>query len=385
MRFGISVLVAAMALSSIGASAEQDSAKPLTVGVFTNTGSFSASGSGVEGSQSIAYLQMIYTSPSWGAGFTSSYASVDYTTGAADERYKRSTMTDTAVTTFYNAKRGALRARFGIDLGLPTGQATQTSEELSRSITDDIYEDLLLLNNYGSGLNMAAHLALSYQTGSITWGFGARYLTAGAYDPMSDREQDEFDPGDSLLALASVLFSFGEQGSALVNLSRTTQGHDKQNGKDIFRNGDIMALEFRLLRDWGSSLSTSLVALERQQDKNERLYANEQYKSETGNANANSTEVFLETAWTSSDALIFTGVLGYKSVTANDYPEDDYLYDGGRTKFYVEPGLRWSLSKSALVSLKLRYSTVDDQKDSLSPDGATYSVYNVDMGIIMGF
>ncbi|MDH5509277.1 MAG: hypothetical protein OEZ32_02870 [Nitrospinota bacterium] len=385
MRFVISVLAAAVALSAAGASAEQDSTKPLTVGIFSNIGSFSASGSGVEGSQSLAYLQMIYASPTWGAGFTSSYAAVDYTTGAAADRYQRSTVTDTAVTSFYNVKSGALRARFGVDLGLPTGQATQTSEELSRSITDDIYEDLLLLNNYGSGMNMAAHLALSYQTGRITWGLGARYLTAGAYDPMSDREQDEFDPGDSLLALASVLFSFGDRGSALLNLSRTSQGHDKQNGKDIFRNGDIMALEIRLFRDWGSSLSTSLVALERQQDKNERLYADEQYKSETGNANANSTEVFLETAWTRSDALVLTGVLGYKSVAANDYPEDDYLHDGGRTKLYIEPGLRWSISKSKLLSLKLRYSTVDDQKDSFSPAGATYSVYNVDIGIIMGF
>ena len=385
MRFGIPVFMAALAFSAAGASAEQDKARPLTVALFSNMGSFSSSGDGAEGSQNIGYLQMVYATPAWGAGFTTSYAAVDYKTGASDDRYTRSTLTDTAVTSFYNIKKGTFRARLGLDLGLPTGQATQTSAELAASITDDIYEDLLLLNNYGSGLNVAGHMALSWQTGRVTFGLGARYLMAGAYDPMSDREQDEFDPGDSLMTLGSILFSFGNQGSILMNLSRTMQGHDKQDGVDIFRNGDITALEIRFLRDWGSSLSTSLVGLTRQQERNERLYADENYKSETGNANANSMDLFLEMAWISSGALTLTGVLGYKSVDANDYPEDDYLYDGGRTKYYVEPGLRWSFSRTKLVSLKLRYSSMDDKKDSFSPNGATYSVYNADIGIIMGF
>ena len=385
MKITATVLAAVLALGASSALAEQEKNKPLTVAIFSNMGSFSASGEDADGSQSIAYLQMVYATSSWGVGFTSSYANADYKTSASNERYQRSTMTDTALTSFYNIKRNNFRARLGLDLGIPTGQETQTAEELGRSISDDIYQDLLLINTYGSGFNMAGHMSLSYKTGPVTLGLGARYLVAGAYDPMSDREKDEFDPGDSLMALVSVLFNVGEKGGALFNLSRTTQGKDKQDGVDIFRNGDITALEIRLMNEWFGDLSTSLVGVARQQEKNERIYSGKSYKVETGNANANSTEVFMEMAYTMSDPLVLTGVLGYKMVDANDYPEDDYLYDGGRTKYYVEPGLRWSFSKRTLLSLKLRYSGIDDKKDSFSPNGATYSVYNADLGLIMGF
>ncbi|MDH4183640.1 MAG: hypothetical protein OEV92_05420 [Nitrospinota bacterium] len=367
------------------AAAQRGEDKPLTLALFVNGGSFKASGVDADGTQNIGYAQLIYTTSKWGAGVTTSYAATDYLTSTSHERFTRSSMTDTAITTFYNIQSGQMRARFGVDFGLPTGKATQTAAELVKNIADDISQDLLMMNSYGSGLNVAPHLALSYGMGAWTWGLGARYLVAGSYDPMSDRNRDVFDPGDSLMLVLSAMATLNEESSLLVNLSRVIQDKDKQDGREIFRNGDITSVEIRYIREWAGDISTALVGAMRQQDKNQRIYEGTKYKVETGNANANAMETYLEMAQKRSRRLTLTGVVGFKSVQANNYKKEDYLYDGGRTKIFLEPGVRWSFGEDKMLSLKARYSSIDDKADVFSPGGATYSVTNLDLGVIMSF
>ena len=378
---------AAWAALSAGAAqaAVDDGEKPVTLAVFSNMGSFKASGAEADGTQNIGYLQLIYSPGDWGAGVTSSLAATDYVSPISPERLKRSGMTDTSIVTFYNMRVGDVMTRFGVDLGLPTGKASQTSKELVRNIADDINQDLLLVNSYGAGLNVAGHLAVSYTSGGLTWGLGARYLVAGAYDPMSDMEKDKFDPGDSLLGIVSLLYEINPDTRILFSYSRTIQARDKQDGKDIFRNGDAGALELRLMREWEEGLTAALTLSSRAQDKNERLYSQNVFKTETGNSNANSAEAAVEAAWKQSGKLTLTGAAGYKSVQANGYPEKDYLYDGGRTRWFAEPGARWSLARDITVSAKLRYAQISDNQDNFSPAGATYKVTTIDLGLIMGF
>lgn len=386
MRLAIAVLAAWAAWGAAAAAAAVDEGeKPVTLAVFSNMGGFKASGASADGTQNIGYFQLIYSPGDWGVGITSSMASTDYLTPIAPERLKRSGLTDTSIVTFYNMRVGDVMTRFGVDLGLPTGKASQTSKELVRNIADDINQDLLLVNSYGAGFNVAGHLAVSFTSGGLTWGFGARYLVAGAYDPMSDVAKDKFDPGDSLLAVASLLYEINPDNRALLSYSRTIQAKDKQDGKDIFRNGDTGALELRLMREWDEGLMTTLSLSTRSQDKNERLYAGNVFKTETGNANANASEVTLEAAWKSSGQLTLTGAAGYKTVQANGYPEKDYLYDGGRTRWFAEPGARWSFSKDFTASVKMRYAEIRDKQDNFSPGGATYKVSAFDLGLIMGF
>jgi hypothetical protein len=379
-------LVAALALAGGPAAAEEDGeAKPITLAVFSNMGSFKASGANADGTQNIGYFQLIYATRDWGIGATSAYAATDYVSTLSKERLKRSGMTDASIVTYYNHRAGDFMARCGVDVSIPTGKASQTSKDLTKNIADDINQDLLLINSYGSGLNVAGHLALSYKTGALTWGMGLRYLVAGAYDPMSDKEKDIFDPGDSLLAMASALYNVSPEDRALLNFSRTMQGKDKQDGKAIYRNGDVSSAELRYMRDWADGLMTTLILAARQQDKNERLYSGDQYKTETGNSNANTTEAGLEMAWKQSSNLLLTGAGGYKSAKANGYQVKDYLYDGGRTRWFIEPGVRWTFYNDLLLSLKARYTEIKDNKDYFSPNGATYKVNNVDLGLIMGF
>ncbi len=387
MRYVKPAIAVAVALAVVSwrPVAFADENKPWYVGVSANYGHFSASGVESDGTQTIGYFQLVYDNRKWGAGVTSSFASTSYTVGSASSGFDLSGLNDTALTTCYNTNIGKLNLRVGVDLGLPTGQTGLETENLGRSIYEDIREDLLLLNTYGEGLNIAPHFAASIRTGMFTWGLGGRYLNSGEYDPTSDVDGDEFNPGDSYTIVVSSLLKPGETDMVLLTLMRTTFGVDTQGGDDVFRKGDMISLDVRYTHIWSDNTMTTLVAVYSQQDKNERLSEGDVLKSETGNSNANTKEISIVNQYMYDRRITYTGVAGYKVADANEYGESDSLYDGGRDKIYVEPGLVWRLNKEAYTTFKLRYAIINDKKDGYSSQDATYNVYNIDLGLVYLF
>jgi len=388
VRYYIRVLliagfVSALVFPSYEAYALTD--KPWLMALYANYGRFDANKANSDGAQSIGYFQLVYDKSKWGAGITSSYNSVSYQAGRATDSYDLSGFTDTALTTFYNKRIKKANLRFGVDIGLPTGKNAVTVQNLSRVIVDDVREDLLLLNTYGAGFNVAPNFAATYNTGSVTWGLGGRYLFAGEYDPTTDFAGDSFDPGDSLSVVASALTSISASDSLFLTLIYTTYGKDKQGGRDVFRNGDIYTFEARYVKRFIEDLTSTLAFVFKKQDKNERLQEGAVLKSETGNSNANVLEFLFENIYRYSRRFSLTAVTGYKTVGSNDYGEDDSFQDAGRDKIYIEPGAIWKFGESAYSTFKLRYSRLNDKKDAFSPEDTTYNVLNLDIGVVLSF
>lgn len=379
------VLAASLAaMIPSAAVAQEKPSYPWLAALYANYGKFDASGVSSSGDQGITYLQMIYSRPRWGVGLTTSYGVTSYQPATGPDKFTLNGLTDSALTGYYRFRLGSVNLRAGIDVGLPTGKAAQDNDQLARTITDDVREDLLLLNGFGAGMNVAPHLASSFKAGPVTWGLGARYLFAGEYDPSSGISGDNYNPGDNLTLVASGLASLSRRDTLLVTLRYTTFGRDTMGGRDVFRNGDLMTVEARAVRTWSPSVTSSLVALYKRQEKNERLTA-QTMAAETGNSNGNAVEVFTETAWRLDGRFTLTGVAGYKTVAANAYVSDDPLFDGGRDKLYLEPGAMWRFGPRMYATGKLRYSRVSDKKDAYSPADATYSVFHLDAGVVYSF
>ena len=97
-----------------------------------------------------------------------------------------------------------------MDFKLPTGKASYTEDELHRILIDDLSQDLMLLNSYGGGINISHHMLIAYNMDNIVLGGGIRYEVTGPYDPTSDGDGSDFDPGDQLLVLGNVVWIFSD-------------------------------------------------------------------------------------------------------------------------------------------------------------------------------
>ncbi|VAX15616.1 hypothetical protein MNBD_NITROSPINAE03-325, partial [hydrothermal vent metagenome] len=107
--------------------------------------------------------------------------------------------------------------------------------------------------------------------------------------------------------------------------------------------------------------------------------------AELSNSNNNSWEIFANNIYRRSRKLWLMGMLGYKSVSANGYSLGDALYDGGRSKVYIEPGISWFFSKAMYATGRVRYSKIDDRQDAFSAKDAAYNVFNIDLGLVYSF
>ena len=164
-----------------------------------------------------------------------------------------------------------------------------------------------------------------------------------------------------------------------------SSGVDRQKGNDLFRRGDIYVAETRYIKGWSEYMSTVVSLALKWQGKNSIEDQNAVLNNEVNNSNNNSWELFINNAYAFTDKFSVSGMVGYKSVSANGYSQGETLYDAGRSKAYLEPGVTWYPSDNIYLTLKARYSQVNDKQDAFSSTDATYNVINIDAGLVAGF
>lgn len=378
-------LLAAIALTAGAAGAQEAGERPWLVSLNVNHGSFSTGDIDADGTQTLSYAQVAYEAERWGVAAAGSYAATSYDTEASERRFEASAFRDTTLSGYYRFAKGGLAARAGLDVTLPTGKSAFESSELARVMTDDVREDLLLAHTYGGGLNVNPSLALTYKTGPVIWGAGVKYLFVGEYNPTTDADGDDFDPGDVLTGILSALVDGGRAGKLLLTATYTRAGADRQGGREVFREGDSLALEARGIRQWTEAWRSTIGLILGIQEKNERLGDGDVLRSETGNANGDSLEILTTNVYRLASRVSLTGILGYKKVEANGYSDGDALHDAGRSVLYLEPGGAYYLRDDLYVMFRLRYTRVSDKKDAFSPKDAAYDVINADAGVVYSF
>lgn len=380
------LLATALLLSAPGTlHAQEKGRNPWLLTVSANHGAWSADKSSVEGSQSVGFLQLAYDLETMGCSVSGTYARANYMAAGADGRFEIDTFADTDISTFYMSKLGDLTLRGGVDLRVPTGKSSYTNAQISRLMIDKVSQEIMLINTYGGGLNVIPHFVAVYSMKAFTIGAAARYEIAGDYDPTTETANDQFDPGDRLTALVTGAWAVTDGDAVMLTASYLSVGKDKQDGKDVFRQGDTYSGDARYIRKWGEGVNTVLGVTYKNQGINQSLTTESYLQSEVSNSNNNSLEVYLNGQYRYSKSLLLRGLGGVKIVGANGYAEADPLYDAGLDKQYAEAGVTWYFTDGMYATAQLRYTKINNKKDALAEADTAYGVANADLSFVYGF
>lgn len=359
--------------------------RPWLVSVSANYGSWDTSDLDYDGHQYLGFTQVSYATPAWGAAVTGYYAGASYDMTEEEDRFNLNTVGDTSVSTYYQRKKNALTFRGGVDFNIPTGKASYTEEELQLIFTDDLSEDLMTINTYGTGANVTPHMVLSYNFGRFVAGAGFNYEFSGEYESITGDPESKYNPGDRFTGLLNGAYIVSKKSYLLLTFLYSRSGEDAKNGEKVYREGDLYSLEARYLAQWIDRLNTVISFNVKSQGKNQLLNEDSVLTSETGNTNNNSFELFVNNVYRYGRRVALMGLVGYKAVQANGYSEEDTLYDAGRSKYYIEPGISLYFSERMYLTLRGRYSVVSDKADAASAADATYTVLNADVSLAYSF
>ncbi len=363
----------------------QETAMPWQVSLTGNYGSWKNTSLPQDGTQSQMQGQVSYETEQWGATLTGRSVATDYKTALADERFSVSTFTEPTLSTYYATELGAVSVRGGVDVVAGIGKRSYTSAEQGRMIFDPVATDLMIVNSYGAGTDVAPHLVAVWSDGATSFGFAARYTVTGDYDPTDDGVGNTYAPGDTFLGMINGGFTLKENHLLTFQALYITTTGDKLDGTEVFRSGDQVLGEVRYIGSFAGSVRLIVAGSLSTQGKNRIGSDGGTLAEETANSNNNAWELYTSVAWWIVPNLGLTGMVGHKMVAANGLGSDEALYDAGRTRTFIEPGFLWGVSDSLSLMGKLRYSRIEDKKDSFNAADSAYDVYNVDLAVVRRF
>ncbi|MGH7460891.1 MAG: hypothetical protein ACREMA_07665, partial [Longimicrobiales bacterium] len=142
---------------------------------------------------------------------------------------------------------------------LPTGKATQTTEEAR--VASVIAADLLpfSITNWGTGGGFDVSAAVAVPVGDF--GLGARFGFAAAreFEPLvGGPDVFRYQPGNQLYARLAVDRRVGAAGKAALSATMQRFADDAFNGQNLYRSGDRLEFLATLNTSAGGSASASV-------------------------------------------------------------------------------------------------------------------------------
>ncbi len=119
---------------------------------------------------------------------------------------------------------------------LPTGESTQSLEEVV--VAGIIAAELMpfAISTWGSGGSAGGDLALAFQAGEWGIGFSGGYRVASEYEPLAE-ETFTYRPGDRILARLALDRDVGTSGTVSFLLGYQRFQDDALNEQNLFRAG----------------------------------------------------------------------------------------------------------------------------------------------------
>ena len=175
-----------------------------------------------EGGQHLVYFSAAYIKENYGVTLLGTYASTTYkNTGGQVNDFSLTSLTDSTLSGYYKFSGAGLNIRAGLDLNLPTGNAGFTNTETNALFTDNVVQELNVVNFFGGGLDIAPNFVISKSLANMTLGFGMRYELTGKYDPTTETADDDYDPGDLLTFIGSGMLRPNDKSLIVADLRAT--------------------------------------------------------------------------------------------------------------------------------------------------------------------
>ena len=374
---GALLLGAAACLFATPAAADQWT---LTSGLHLDAWSANDSSGQGKGYELLVPLGIFYDTPTWGLSARGSVGTSQHDLDGAPNA-SMTGFTDTTVSGYYRLRLASgTDVRFGLDMDLPTGVSRLKTKDLP-AIQD---EDLVALQRFGEGFDVNPTIIVYHNFGDWGLGGGIGYLFRGEYDPTEDIPNDDFDPGDELTVSFLGDVFLGDVWRLIGRASYTHFTTDERGGIETFRQGDEIdigvSLEWRP-EPWWAVLSLRDIY----HFKADRINGTGEVSEEFRNSQGNEIRGGVTVGYIIDDAWTVRGMVDVRYVAANEYPSSDPLYDGGRFKIAVGPGVTWTLSRTFAVDASLRWFYLDAERSPIFPAGANINGVHADMRVTYRF
>jgi hypothetical protein len=352
----------------------------LTSGVHLDAWSANNSSGQGTGYELLVPVGVFYDTPNWGLAARGSVGTSQHDLDAAPNA-SMTGFTDTTVSGYYRLRFPAgTDIRFGLDMDLPTGVSRLKTRDLP-AIQD---EDLVALQRFGEGFDVNPTVIVYQNFGDWGLGGGVGYLWTGKYDPTEDIPSDDFDPGDELSATVLGDVFLGDVWRLVGRATYTHFTTDERGGIEVFREGDEIdlgvSLEWRPEPWWAVLTVRDIYHF-----KADRLNSAGQIDEESKNSLGNEIRGGITVGYIIDDVWTVRGILDFRYLAANDYPTSDPLYDGGRFKIGIGPGVTWTLSRFFALDASVRYFYLDAERSPSFPAGANINGVHADMRVTYRF
>jgi hypothetical protein len=337
-----------------------------------------SSGQG-DGFEVLVPLGIFYDTPTWGVSARGSFGTTQHDLDAAPSA-SITGFTDTTLSGYYRLRVSGTEVRFGLDLDLPTGVARLKTRDLP-AIQD---EDLVALQRFGEGFDVNPTVIVYRSFGDWGLGGGVGYLWTGEYDPTKEISGDDFDPGNELsISVLGDVF-VGDVWRLIGRVAYTHFTTDERGGFEIFREGDELDLGATL--EWRPEPWWAVVTVrDIMRFKAERLNAAGRLDEEAQNSRGNEIRGAATVGYIIDDVWTVRGTLDVRYVAVNDYASGDPLYDGGRFKIAVGPGVTWTLSRTFAMDASVRWFHLDAERSAIFPRGASINGAHADLRVTYRF
>jgi hypothetical protein len=365
-----------VALGPVPAEADQWT---LTSGIHLDAWSANQSSGQGDGFEVLVPIGIAYDTPTWGLSARGSFGTTQHDLDAAPSA-SISGFTDTTLTGYYRWRISGAEVRFGLDLDLPTGVSRLKTRDLP-AIQD---EDLVALQRFGEGFDVNPTVIVYRSFGDWGIGGGVGYLFAGEYDPTQDIANDDFNPGDELSVNVLGDVFLGDVWRLMGRVAYTHFTRDERGGVEVFREGDELdigvGLEWRPEPWWAVASVRNIYRF-----KAERVNASGQLDEEPENSRGNEIRGAVTVGYIIDDVWTVRGTVDFRYVAANDYATNAALYDGGRFKIAVGPGVTWTFSRTFALDASVRWFYLDAERSPIFPLGANINGVHADMRVVYRF
>ncbi len=279
----------------------------------------------------------------------------------------------------YTFSRWPVGIMLGMDLNIPSGKERLSDEETALELGEN--SDLFKIDNFGEGQNISLSLGLISQIQSAALAFQGAYIFNDEFDPTSETEDDNIDPGDQFLLVgffewqASSVFTLG----TFVSYSHFTA--DRTEGEEYFRQADQVSLGTNLQINQGTM--EGVIHLNGTfSGKNESL---EDDTMETESENSNGTDFSGTVAVTYNVSEKFNvwinGDILYYGESELEDDQSGLPYSGKRIRYAGGSGLNYRLNSRLSWNAAFEVFTMKQDLDMFIEEDVTYQGVNLGVGM----
>lgn len=318
---------------------------------------------GAKGYQLATPFSLTYQNKNFDAGIRRAF--IISSNKTPDREGKVSHWSDTSLSLGYSAfSQSNFPVRFNLSANLPNGKATLSGKE-KNAVMDG---NLVWQTRFGEGFNITPGISIAHSfTGKDTVGFGMSYGWRGKFDPNSDVENDEINPGNETVATLNYQRN-SQRYSIDTGITYRHAGVTKRDGKDYYRKGVL----------WSFETNAAAALTEKHQVYGGLYFARRKRDHYINNATGN-----LEIEQFNSNGNTLSANIGYSyrlkpnanigltadylKVGSNSYDQINALFVPKRKKWSVGANYRhqWSNKLTASISAK-RFKMHDDESPYIS-------------------